>query len=103
MIRMIDSGKISGKIAKQIFVEMWSSGEDAEKIVDKKGLAQISDPAAVEKIVDEVLQRSSQQIEQYRSGKTNLYGFFVGQVMKESKGQANPQLINKFLKEKLDA
>lgn len=103
MIKMIDSGKISGKIAKQIFQEMWDGGGDPEKIVESKGLAQISDPAAVESIVDAVLAKSANQIEQYKAGKTNLYGFFVGQIMKESKGQANPELINKFLKEKLDS
>ncbi|MGH1469456.1 MAG: Asp-tRNA(Asn)/Glu-tRNA(Gln) amidotransferase subunit GatB [Bdellovibrionales bacterium] len=102
MIKMIDSGKISGKIAKQIFQELWADGGTPEDIVEKKGLAQISDPAAVEAIVDKVLAASPGQIEQYRSGKSNLYGFFVGQVMKESKGQANPGIVNKFLKEKLD-
>jgi len=103
MIKMIDSGKISGKIAKQVFQEMWKTGDDAEQIVETKGLAQISDPKAVEEIVNKVLEASPNQIEQYRGGKSNLYGFFVGQVMKESKGQANPALINKFLKEKLDS
>jgi aspartyl-tRNA(Asn)/glutamyl-tRNA(Gln) amidotransferase subunit B len=102
MIKMIDSGKISGKIAKQVFQEMWNTGEDSTKIIESKGLSQISDPKLVEEIVDKVLAASPGQIEQYRSGKSNLYGFFVGQVMKESKGQANPALINKFLKEKLD-
>ncbi len=101
MIKMIDAGKISGKIAKQIFQDMWATGEEPEVIVDQKGLAQISDPAAVEAIVDGVLAASPGQLEQYRSGKDKLYGFFVGQIMKESKGQANPELINKFLKEKL--
>lgn len=101
MIKMIDSGKISGKIAKQIFQDMWETGERPGVIVDKKGLAQISDPSEVEAIVDRVLAASQGQLEQYRAGKNKLYGFFVGQIMKESKGQANPELINKFLKEKL--
>jgi len=103
MIKMIDSGEISGKIAKQVFLEMWKTGEDSSKIVKSKGLAQISDPKIVEDIIDKVLAASPGQIEQYRSGKSNLYGFFVGQVMKESRGQANPALINKFLKEKLES
>jgi len=103
MIQLIDSGKISGKIAKQVFQEMLKTGVYAKKIEESKGLAQISDPKLVEEIVDKVLAASPGQIEQYRSGKSNLYGFFVGQVMKESKGQANPALINKFLKEKLDS
>ncbi len=103
MIKMIDSGKISGKIGKQVFLELWKSGGDPEKIVSDKGLAQISDPKLVEQIVDSVLSKSASQIEQYKNGKSNLYGFFVGQVMKESKGQANPGLVNQFLKEKLDS
>jgi aspartyl-tRNA(Asn)/glutamyl-tRNA(Gln) amidotransferase subunit B len=101
MIKMIDSGEISGKIAKQVFQEMWKSGESPKIIVEKKGLAQISDPAEVEKIVDKVIEASPNQVEQYRAGKNKLFGFFVGQIMKESKGQANPDIVNKFLKEKL--
>lgn len=102
LVALIDSGKITGKIAKQIFQEMWNDGGDPEAIVDQKGLAQISDPAEVEKIVSKVVEASPGQVEQYRAGKNKLFGFFVGQVMKESKGQANPELVNKFLKEKLE-
>lgn len=103
LIKMIDSRKISGKIAKQVFQEMWTTGGDPASIVSAKGLAQISDPAVIKGIVNKVLTASPGQIEQYRNGKSNLYSFFVGQIMKESKGQANPGLVNKFLKEKLNS
>lgn len=102
MIALIDNGTISGKIAKTVFQEMWQSGKDPEVIVKEKGLVQISDPAAVEKIVDEVLAANAQNVEDHKSGKKkNLFGFFVGAVMKASKGQANPELVNKILQEKL--
>ncbi|AFX99769.1 aspartyl/glutamyl-tRNA amidotransferase subunit B [Bdellovibrio bacteriovorus str. Tiberius] len=102
MIAMIDKGTISGKIAKTIFQEMWASGNDPEVIMKDKGLVQISDPAAIEKLVDEVLAANAQTVEDHKSGKKkNLFGFFVGAVMKASKGQANPDLVNKILLEKL--
>ncbi|MFV8256903.1 Asp-tRNA(Asn)/Glu-tRNA(Gln) amidotransferase subunit GatB [Bdellovibrio bacteriovorus] len=102
MIAMIDKGTISGKIAKTIFQEMWASGNDPEVIMKEKGLVQISDPAAIEKLVEEVLAANVQTVEDHKSGKKkNLFGFFVGAVMKASKGQANPDLVNKILLEKL--
>jgi aspartyl-tRNA(Asn)/glutamyl-tRNA(Gln) amidotransferase subunit B len=102
MIALIDGGTISGKIAKTVFLEMWQTGKDPEVIVKEKGLVQISDPAAVEKIVDEVLAANAQNVEDHKTGKKkNLFGFFVGAVMKASKGQANPELVNKILLEKL--
>ncbi|WP_374034474.1 Asp-tRNA(Asn)/Glu-tRNA(Gln) amidotransferase subunit GatB [Bdellovibrio bacteriovorus] len=102
MIAMIDKGTISGKIAKTIFQDMWDSGKDPEVIMKEKGLVQISDPAAIEKLVDEVLAANAQTVEDHKSGKKkNLFGFFVGAVMKASKGQANPELVNKILQEKL--
>lgn len=102
MIALIDKGTISGKIAKTVFQEMWQSSKDPEVIVKEKGLVQISDPAAVEKIVDEVLAANAQNVEDHKTGKKkNLFGFFVGAVMKASKGQANPELVNKILQEKL--
>lgn len=102
MIAMIDSGKISGKMAKTVFSEMWQSGKDPEDIIQEKGLVQISDSAVIEKIVEEVLSVHLQAVEEHRSGKKkNLFGFFVGAVMKASKGQANPDLVNKILLEKL--
>ncbi|WP_415063485.1 Asp-tRNA(Asn)/Glu-tRNA(Gln) amidotransferase subunit GatB [Bdellovibrio sp.] len=102
MIALIDKGTISGKIAKTVFQEMWQSGKDPEVVVKEKGLIQISDPAAIEKIVDDVLAANAQTVEDHKTGKKkNLFGFFVGAVMKASKGQANPELVNKILQEKL--
>lgn len=102
MISLIDKGVISGKIAKTVFQEMWDSGKDPEVIIKEKNLVQLSDPAAIEKIVDEVLAANPQGVEDHKSGKKkNLFGFFVGAVMKASKGQANPEMVNKILQEKL--
>lgn len=102
MISLIDKGVISGKIAKTVFQEMWDSGKDPEVIIKEKNLVQLSDPAAIEKIVDEVLAANPQSVEDHKSGKKkNLFGFFVGAVMKASKGQANPEMVNKILQEKL--
>lgn len=102
LIVLIDQGAISGKIAKTAFSEMWKTGKDPEVIVKEKGLVQVSDPAALEKIIDEVLAANTQQVAGYKSGKTNLFGFFVGAVMKASKGQANPELVNQILQKKLN-
>ncbi len=101
LIRLIDAGTISGKIAKAVFIDMWSSGQPPEKIVKDKGLVQISDTSAVEKIIDEVLAANPSQVTDYKGGRTKLLGFFVGQIMKASKGQANPDVVNKILMEKL--
>lgn len=102
MIGLIEKGTISGKIGKTVFLEMWQSGKDPEAIVKEKGLVQISDTGAVEKIIDEVLAANAGQVADYRGGRTKLFGFFVGAVMKASKGQANPDLVNKILTEKLN-
>jgi aspartyl-tRNA(Asn)/glutamyl-tRNA(Gln) amidotransferase subunit B len=101
MIQMIEAGTISGKIAKTVFQEMWASGKEAEVIIKEKGLVQISDSSALEKIIDEVLAANQAQVAEYRAGRTKLFGFFVGSVMKMSKGQANPDVVNKLLTEKL--
>jgi len=101
LICLIDEGKISGKIAKTIFSEMWISKKDPEKILHEKNLVQISDRLTIEKIVDEVIRLSPQQVADYRSGKTKLFGFFVGAAMKASKGQASPDVVNQVLLEKL--
>ncbi|WP_413585899.1 Asp-tRNA(Asn)/Glu-tRNA(Gln) amidotransferase subunit GatB [Bdellovibrio sp. HCB274] len=102
MVELIDAGTISGKIAKTVFQEMWSTSKDPEVVVKEKGLVQITDPAAIEKIVDEVLASNQQAVDDHKSGKKkNLFGFFVGAVMKASKGQANPDMVNKILLEKL--
>ncbi|WP_413289539.1 Asp-tRNA(Asn)/Glu-tRNA(Gln) amidotransferase subunit GatB [Bdellovibrio sp. HCB337] len=103
LIALIDKGTISGKIAKTVFSEMWKTGKDPEAVVKEKGLVQVSDPAAIEKLVDEVLAANAQQVEDHKSGKKkNLFGFFVGAVMKASKGQANPDLVNQILQKKLN-
>ncbi|KYG60774.1 aspartyl/glutamyl-tRNA amidotransferase subunit B [Bdellovibrio bacteriovorus] len=101
MIAMIDKGAISGKIAKTVFQEMWQTGKEPAVIVKEKGLVQISDPGAIEKIVEEVLAANTKNVEEYKLGKKAVFGFFVGAVMKASKGQANPELVNKILQEKL--
>ncbi len=101
LLALIGKGEISGKLAKEIFAKMWESGDSARIIIDREGLKQISDTGALEKIVDEVIAASPKQLEQYRSGKTTVIGYFVGQVMKASKGQANPATVNEILREKL--
>ena len=98
----IAKGEISGKLAKEIFSKMIETGDSAKTIIDREGLKQISDTGALEKIIDEVIAASPKQLEQYRSGKTTVIGYFVGQVMKLSKGQANPAAVNELLKSKLD-
>ncbi len=102
MIRMIDDETISGKIAKDVFVEMFAAGKAPAEIVKEKGLTQITDAAAIEKIVDEVIAANPKQVENYRGGKTQLIGFFVGQALKASGGKANPQAVNEILRKKLD-
>jgi aspartyl-tRNA(Asn)/glutamyl-tRNA(Gln) amidotransferase subunit B len=103
LIALIDKGTISGKIAKAVFLDMWKTSKDPEVIVKEKGLVQVSDPAVVEKIVDEVLAANAQQVEDHKSGKKkNLFGFFVGAVLKASKGQANPEIVNEILQKKLN-
>ena len=101
MIKLIDSGVISTKIAKTVFEEMYRTGKDAMTVVKEQGLTQVSDTGAIEKIIDEVIKANASQAAEYKSGKDKLFGFFVGQVMKASKGKANPDLVNQMLKKKL--
>src|SRR5580693_2186274 len=101
LVSFIAKGEISGKMAKDIFAKMFETGESAAVIIDREGLRQISDTGALEKIVDEVIAQSPKQVEQYKSGKTTVIGYLVGQVMKLSKGQANPAAVNELLKAKL--
>jgi aspartyl-tRNA(Asn)/glutamyl-tRNA(Gln) amidotransferase subunit B len=101
LLNLIKSGEISGKIAKDVLDLMIESGDEAAKIVEAKGFKQVSDFSAIEKIIDEVLAKNADSLEQYRAGKDKLFGFFVGQIMKESKGQANPNVVNDLLKKKL--
>jgi aspartyl-tRNA(Asn)/glutamyl-tRNA(Gln) amidotransferase subunit B len=103
LLRLMDEGTISGKIAKTVFDEMAASGKTAAAIVAEKGLVQISDAGEISAIVDRILAANAGQVEAYRSGKTKIFGFFVGQVMKETRGKANPQVVNDLLRQKLDA
>jgi aspartyl-tRNA(Asn)/glutamyl-tRNA(Gln) amidotransferase subunit B len=101
LVGLIAQGKISGKLAKEIFPKMFATGEAPQTIMDREGLAQISDEGALGKIIDEVIAANPKQVEQYRGGKATVSGFLVGQVMKASRGQADPAVVNRMLKEKL--
>ncbi len=102
MILLIDKGTISGKIAKTVFVEMWKSQDSPEKIVKDKGLVQITDTSAIEGIVDEVIAKNQKAVEEYKAGKKKAIGALVGQIMKATKGKANPQMVNEMLSKKLN-
>ena len=101
LIDSISSGTISGRTAKEVFEVMKETGEEPNKIIESKGLQQKSDPKELESIIDKVILENNDKVEQYKSGKDKLFGFFVGQVMKVSSGKANPQLVNDILKKKL--
>ncbi len=101
MLHRISDNTISGKIAKTVFEAMWAGEGDADKIIEQKGLKQVTDSGAIEKLIDDVIANNPKQLEQYRAGKEKLFGFFVGQVMKISKGKANPAQLNELLKNKL--
>jgi aspartyl-tRNA(Asn)/glutamyl-tRNA(Gln) amidotransferase subunit B len=101
LVALIRKQEISGKLAKEIFPKMFSTGEPPGAIMEREGLTQISDTGALEKIIDEVIAANPKQVEQYKSGKTAVMGFLVGQVMKASRGQANPAAVNELLKNKL--
>ena len=101
LVRMIDSAEISSKIAKTVFEVMFRSGEDPAAAVTRLGLVQISDEAALEAVIERIMTENPEQLSEYRAGKEKLLGYFAGQAMKETKGQANPQLLNKLLKVKL--
>ncbi|MBA3241892.1 MAG: Asp-tRNA(Asn)/Glu-tRNA(Gln) amidotransferase subunit GatB [Acidobacteria bacterium] len=101
LVRAIDEGKISGKQGKDVLVEMFASGKGVQAVIEERGLTQVSDTGEIEKIIAEVLAASPDQLEQYRAGKETLFGFFVGQVMKASKGKANPKVVNDLLRAKL--
>ena len=102
LVELIEDGTISGKIAKDVFADMFETGKDAATIVEEKGLKQVSDSGAIEAMIDEVIAANGDKVEEYRGGKDKLFGFFVGQVMKASKGQANPGMVNQLLRAKLD-
>ena len=103
LVELISNGTISGRIAKDVFADMFESGKMAQTIVDEKGLKQVSDSGAIETLIDQVLTANQDKVDQYRGGKDKLFGFFVGQVMKQSGGQANPGMVNQILRKKLDS
>ena len=102
LIKRIEDKTISGKIAKEVFEAMWDGEGNADTVIDKKGLKQITDSGAIETLIDDVLANNQAQVEQYKGGQEKLFGFFVGQVMKVSKGKANPAQVNELLKNKLN-
>ncbi len=102
LIKVLDAGKINNNQAKEVLVEMFSSGKTADEVVKEKGFEQISDSSAIEKIVDEIIKNNENQVTAYRGGNEKLFGFFVGQVMKASQGKANPKIVNEILKQKLN-
>ncbi len=102
LLDRITDKTISGKIAKDVFRDMWGGKGTADEIIQSKGLKQITDDSAIEKVIDEVLQHSPEQVEQFRNGQQKVFGYFVGQVMKATQGKANPQQVNAILKKKLD-
>jgi len=100
LARIVDN-TISGKMAKEVFEVMWADGADADAVIEARGLKQITDSGAIEKVIDEIIAANPKQLADYRSGKDKLYGFFVGQTMKATGGKANPALLNDLLKKKL--
>jgi aspartyl-tRNA(Asn)/glutamyl-tRNA(Gln) amidotransferase subunit B len=101
LVRVIDGGAISGKQGKEVLSEMFASGKSAATVIEERGLVQVSDSGEIDRIIDEVIAASPVQLEQYRGGKETLLGYFVGQVMKASRGKANPKIVNERLIEKL--
>jgi aspartyl-tRNA(Asn)/glutamyl-tRNA(Gln) amidotransferase subunit B len=102
LVSLVDSGAVTGRSAKDVFERMWATGEDARGIVEREGLAQVSDEAAIQAAIDEVLGASPAQVATYRKGKSSTLGWFVGQVMRKTGGKANPQLVNALLKKALE-
>ncbi len=103
IIQRITDNTISGKIAKSVFEAVWNGEGDPDQVIEQKGLKQITDFSAIEQAIDDILAANNEQLTQYHSGKEQLFGFFVGQVMKVTKGKANPQQVNELLKKKLTA
>ena len=101
LIERISDKTISGKIAKSVLEEVWETGNDVDKIIESKGLVQIQDESLLETIAQNIIDNNPSQVEAYRGGKDKLFGFFVGQVMKETQGKANPQSVNEILKKLL--
>ena len=102
LVKLIDNGTLSGKLAKEVFAKMFESGMSAGAVIESEGLRQISDTDQLDSIIKDVLAKSEKQVSQYRDGKTGVLGYFVGQVMKVTRGQANPKLVNQLLRKALD-
>ena len=101
LLKMVDAGAVNLKTAKEVFEEVYKTGKEPDAIVKEKGLVQVSDEGAIIKAIDEVINANPKELADYKAGKEKLFGFFVGQAMKATKGQANPQVLNKLLKERL--
>jgi len=101
-VRLIDDAKISGKQGKDVLVEMFRTGKPAHAIIEEQGLVQVSDTAEIDALIDDVIAANPDHLASYRSGKEALLGFFVGQVIKASKGKANPKVVNERLRAKLN-
>jgi len=102
LVRLVEDGTISGKIAKEVFAQMWATGQEAAEVVEREGLTQVSDEGALRAAIDEVLSESPDQLATYRGGKKSTFGWFVGQVMRRTAGKANPQLVTKLLRQALE-
>ena len=102
LLKLLDQDVISGKIAKTVFEAMAETGKPAKTIVEEKGLVQVSDTSAIDPIVDDLIAKHPDEVARYRGGQKKLIGFFVGQVMKATKGKANPKVVNEILRDKLD-
>ena len=101
LLGRITDNTISGKLAKEVFEVMWADGSDADAVIEARGLKQITDTGAIDKVIEEIIAANPKQLADYRSGKDKLFGFFVGQAMKATGGKANPALLNELLKKKL--
>jgi aspartyl-tRNA(Asn)/glutamyl-tRNA(Gln) amidotransferase subunit B len=101
LLNYLKKGTVSGKLAKLIFQEMFKTGREAEEIIETGGLKQITDETSLEKVVGEVLKENPQGVNDFKAGKEKALGYLVGQIMKKTKGKANPQLVNRFLREKI--
>ena len=101
MIKLIEDGTISGKMAKEIVEDMYKTGKAPQDVIAEKGMVQITDEGALGAVIQKIIDASPNQIKDYRGGKDKLFGFFVGQVMKATQGKANPQLVNELLKKML--
>jgi aspartyl-tRNA(Asn)/glutamyl-tRNA(Gln) amidotransferase subunit B len=101
MVMKIEDGSISGAMGKQVFKEMFETGTSPDEIIKSKGMTQLSDTSAIEGIIDEIINSHPDEVSKYRGGKAGLFGFFVGQAMARTKGQANPKIVNELLKKKL--